>query len=68
MKQNHVQLMRCQPRVKDARKKTAAVNVTLLAFAADRCAAVRRRPLQQSIDIACPQGAVQQTRRTLLQR
>ena len=52
---------------KGRQKKTAAVNVTLLAFAADRCAAVRRRPLQQSI-IVCPQGAVQQTRRTLLQR
>ena len=53
---------------KGRQKKTAAVNVTLLAFAADRRAAVRRRPLQQSIDIACPQCAVQQTRRTLLQR
>jgi len=33
---------------------TTADNVTLLAFATDRRAAVRRRPLQQSVDISCP--------------
>jgi len=45
---------------------TSADNVTLLAFAADRRAAVRRRLLQQSIDISCPRGPQQQTRHTLL--
>ena len=44
---------------------TAAANVTLLAFAAARRAAA---PLLLSIDISCPRGAQQQTRRTLLQR
>jgi len=33
---------------------TSADNATLLAFAAVRRAAVRRRLLQQSIDISCP--------------
>jgi len=46
--------------------------VTLLAFAAERLRAAVRRcclaPVQQSIDISCPRGAQQQTRRTLLQR
>jgi len=48
----------------------AAVNVTLPAFAAERRAAAllllgaRRQPL--SIDISCPHGAQQQTRRTPL--
>jgi len=49
----------------------AAVNVTLLAFAADRRAAVRRAAvalLPLSIDISCPRRAQQQTRRTLLQQ
>jgi len=67
---NELKQIRVQP-------PTAAVNVTLLAFAADRRAAVNmdrkaaapaaecRRAVQQSIDISCPQ---QQTRRTLLQR
>jgi len=42
--------------------------VTLLALAAGRRAALRRRLLQQSIDIACPPGSQQQTCRTLLLR
>jgi len=47
--------------------------VTLLAFAAVRRAAAPlllsgRRQRLLSIDISCPQGAQQQTRRTLLQR
>jgi len=47
---------------------TAAVNLPLSAFAAERRAAA---PLllsagQQSIDISCPPGAQQQTRRTPL--
>jgi len=49
----------------------AAVNTTLLAFADDRRAAVRRAAaalLLRSIDISCPRGAQQQTHRTLLQR
>ena len=56
---------------------TAAGNVALLAFDADRRAAVRRaaaaplllNAVQQSIDISCPPGPRQQTRprRTLLQ-
>jgi len=50
-----------------------AVNVTLLAFAADYRAAVAplllggRRPLLWT-DISCPQGAQQQTRSMMLQR
>jgi len=51
-----------------------AVNVTLLAFAADDHAAVAplllgggRRPLLWT-DISCPQGAQQQTRSMMLQR
>jgi len=54
---------------------TAAVSVTLLAFAADHRAVVRRccraladRRPPRSIDISRPRGAQQQTRRTLLQR
>jgi len=57
---------------------TSAVNVTPLAFAADRRAAVAggskggraccRRAVQQSIDVACPLGPQQQTCRTLQQR
>jgi len=47
---------------------TSADNVTLLVYAADRCAAVRRCLLQKSIDIACPWGQQQQTCGTLLQR
>jgi len=44
---------------------TSADKVTLLAFAASRRAAVRRRLLQQSIDIVSPRGPQQQTRRAL---
>jgi len=53
---------------------TATVSVTLLAFAADHRAVVRRccralayRRPPRSIDISRPRGAQQQTRRTLLQ-
>jgi len=59
-------------RNKSVQPPTSSVNVTLLAFAAKRRAAarvaapllmgVRRLPL--SIDISCPHGAQQQTRRT----
>ena len=48
-----------------AKPSTAAVNnATLLAFAADRRAAAA----SLSIDISCPRGAQQRTRRTRLQR
>ena len=53
---------------------TAAVSVTLLAFAADHravvcrcCRALADRRPPRSIDISRPRGAQQQTRRTLLQ-
>jgi len=41
----------------------SAVNKTLPAFAAERCAAGRWLP-PLSIDMFCPRGARQQTRRT----
>jgi len=46
---------------------TAAGNVTLLAFAAERRAAAAPA-VQQSMDVCCPPGPQQQTRRTPLQR
>ena len=49
-------------RNKSVQLPTSADNVTLLAFAAVRRAAAT------SIDISCPPGPQQQTRRTLVQR
>jgi len=49
--------------------RSSAVNVTLPAYAAERgacCMARAARHRQASIDITCPQGTQQQTRRTSL--
>ena len=46
------------------RVPTSAVNVTLLAFAAERHAAAKRLAAVAVVDICCRHGAQQQTRRT----
>jgi len=43
---------------------TSAVNATLLAFAGERRAAARAAAPLLSIDVSCPPGPQQQTRRS----